>query len=98
MTIKKITRTFELTIEQNERFFVQKNHQTFFEWCPICENRQNFVLLEEIARRFEIKQREIFRFLEKGDLGFTELSEGRLLVCLECMNRLNFAAKGRKCF
>ena len=84
MTTKKITRTFELTIEQNERFIIQRE-RTFFEWCRVCQSRQIFASPESMARRLEVTQREIFRRLESGRIGFAELSQGKVLVCLQCV-------------
>lgn len=87
MTTKKIVRTIEFTIERSERFLMSRRRQ-FSGWCAVCQNRAEFVLPEKIALCFAIRQREIFRLIENGDLGFTELPEkGLLLVCLDCFGR-----------
>lgn len=86
MKIKKITRTVELTVEKSERFAVSRG--TFSNWCPVCENCEKFATPENAARRFKVKQREIFRLVERGDLGSVEPAEDLLLICLDCLNRI----------
>jgi hypothetical protein len=82
MTTKKFTRTFELTVEKSERFAVQVS-KTFLHWCNICASGEQFAPPEEIARRFEITQREVYRLIEKGRIGFSE-EEGSTRVCMKC--------------
>ena len=84
MTTRKVTRTFELTVEKSERLSIG-NSQTFFDRCAVCASREEFVSPSEIARRFEITQREIFRLLEKENVGQMELLNGLLLICVKCI-------------
>ncbi len=87
MQRKKVTRTFEMTVERRERVTIQQRERSQVDWCTECEQRELLAPLPEIAHRAAIKQqREIFRLIECGGIGFVELSEVGLLVCVECVN------------
>lgn len=96
MTIRKITRTIELTIEQSERVFVQSRPALARLWCPLCRQAENFAAPETIARQFNIRQRRIFRFVEAGSVSFREFSEGILLICRQCVARSQNRAAGSR--
>lgn len=84
MTTKKITRTIELTVEQSRRIWATNKRSAICLWCPICECRASFVAPETIAGQRAVGQREIFRRLENGELGFAESATGTVLVCARC--------------
>ena len=88
MQRKQITRTFEMTIETRERVVILGPPQTDSHWCVVCARRERFALLPDIAQDLGINQRQVFRMVESGDTGFSELPEGVLLVCTECMNKM----------
>jgi hypothetical protein len=84
MALKKVTRTFELSIERHERVLIE-NGPTLRVQCIVCENEQRFITAALAARRMGVNQREIFRAVEGGNVGFTELAGGSLLICLGCV-------------
>ena len=84
MTTRKITRTFELTVEKSEKLSVQ-SLQVFSNWCETCASSEEFAPPAEIARHFEVTQREIFRLLEKDDIGHNEQPNGSMLICMKCV-------------
>jgi hypothetical protein len=87
MQRKKLSRTFEVTVERSERITVHRDVPGRLAWCEVCGQSEHFEPAYNAARAVGSDQREIFRCVEAGDVGFVELSEGSILICLRCAAR-----------
>ena len=84
MKRKKLSRTLEVTVESSERITVHRIEPGGPAWCLVCGGSEHFESAYEAARTLGSNQREIFRGVETGDIGFVELPEGSILICLRC--------------
>jgi hypothetical protein len=87
MQRKKLSRTFEFTVEHSERITVHRDVPGRPAWCEVCGGSEQFEPAYNAARAVGSDQREIFKSVEAGNVGFVELSEGTILICLRCAAR-----------
>jgi len=87
MQRKKITRTVEVTVESSERLTVLNVEQGRTGECLLCGRMERFVPVHEAGVLTNSHERQIFRRVESGEIGFLEMAEGTLLVCLNCAGR-----------
>jgi hypothetical protein len=84
MKRKKLTRTYEVTLQTSEVITVRRPLAQRAIWCTVCGHIEMFAHMAEVIRSGTLRQREIFRCIESGDIGFAELSSGAFLICLRC--------------
>jgi len=87
MQRKKITRTVEVTVESSQKVIILNVEQGRSCECSLCGTRQRFLPVHEAAAVTNSQERVIFRRVENGELGFCEIEEGMLLVCVTCAGR-----------
>jgi hypothetical protein len=87
MQRRKITRTLEVTVESTEKLTVLNVEQGRPDECLLCERMEHFVSVHEAAVQTGSHERQIFRRVESGEIGFLEMAGGTLLVCLNCAGR-----------
>jgi hypothetical protein len=50
-------------------------------WCPICREEVGMILAEKAAVVCQCSRRRIYRWIEDGDLHYTETADGEVMVC-----------------
>lgn len=78
-----------MTFESRERFVITRPCEIKLDRCFACGSSGRFLPISDAARRCAVKQREIFRWVEEGNLGFIERTDGVFLVCLDCIGKVN---------
>lgn len=77
----EIKRKIELFAATNRRYIVRQQPTEQQADCVSCGNAM--LTAEEIARVFNITQRNVFQYVEAGTVHFTELAEGgAALICI----------------
>lgn len=56
--------------------------------CPVCMNEVLMIPANDAALIAKLKAREIYEFVNSGDLHFTEDRHGLLYVCLESLRHV----------
>jgi excisionase family DNA binding protein len=75
-------RRTETIIETHEVWVVRRPGST--RWlCGQCTKEAEMFTPYEAARLRSVSQLTIYRWVESGDIHFTETPDGRLFVCLE---------------
>ena len=87
MQRKKITRTVEVTVESSQKVTILNVEQGRSFECSLCGTRRRFLPIHEAAAITNSHERTIFRSVENGEVGFCEIEEGVLLVCVTCAGR-----------
>ncbi len=86
MRIKRHRQT-ETTIETHEVWVLKRPLPKSLQACHECLGIP-MLSPEEAANQLSINPRTIYRIVETGQVHFTELNNGWLLVCLESLSRL----------
>jgi len=73
-------RRTEITIESNRRLVVSEFRSSFTAWCDECMAEVRMITPNEGAAKAGISSRGIYRWIELGQLHFSE-KFGLLLVC-----------------
>jgi hypothetical protein len=50
-------------------------------WCPVCREEVGMILAEKAAVVCQCSRRRIYRWIEDGDLHYTETPDGEVMVC-----------------
>ena len=82
----KRTKT-EVSLEIQEEVAIRA-HRISIANCPVCQSEVLMIPANEAALIAKVKAREIYRFVNSGDLHFTEDRHGLLYVCSESLRRL----------
>ena len=82
MKSKKMIKSTEITVERSEVFVLRRTKKTACAWCEACGARVRMLTPEEAGRASGLSARTIYRWIEAGQVHFTETAEGLLLVCL----------------
>jgi hypothetical protein len=77
----RITRRVEITVE-TDRVWVIRGHQSHLSQCPGCNEQVRMIDVARAADLVRASQRQIFRWIENGQLHFVEAPGVPLLVCL----------------
>jgi len=56
-------------------------------WCPVCREEVGMILAEKAAVVCQCSRRRIYRWVEDGDLHYTETLDGEVLVCGRSLSR-----------
>lgn len=81
----KTKRRVEIIMEQQRLMIVSTRRVSAVGWCASCDFKVRMVTAEHAARIAGVTPRTVYRLAELGQLHFTELQEGLLLICLESL-------------
>ncbi len=56
-------------------------------WCPVCREEVGMILAEKAAVVCQCSRRRIYRWVEDGDLHYTETLDGEVMVCGRSLSR-----------
>ena len=75
----------EIVVELNEVFVIRRRQTMSLAWCAECGDQVQMLTPEEAAANDGISSRAIYRWIEAGEIHFTETADGRVLVCLNSL-------------
>lgn len=78
-------RRTEITIEKQRLLLISGRRVSATGWCDPCGAQVDLVTAETAAALSGVSTRAIYRRVESGELHFTEVREGLLLVCRESL-------------
>ncbi len=78
----------EITIETHEVMVIRRRGSYPKSRCPHCGDQATMMTLDEATTVFEVSTRNLFRFIEGGELHSVETPKGTLLVCSESLSAL----------
>ena len=81
LNMKRKKRT-ETTIETHEVWILRRSGRKSQELCNTCPDYAEMLTPEEIAKLRNVSARTVYQWVEAGHPHFTELIDGRLLICL----------------
>jgi hypothetical protein len=84
--VTKKTRT-EISLEIQEEIAIQPHRISKAE-CPVCRSEVRMIPANEAAMMAKITARDIYEFVNAGQLHFTEDQFGLLNVCSESLRNL----------
>ncbi len=90
----KLRRT-RITINTRELTLITKLQCTTAADCPQCEARVEMATPEQAVTLTGIPSRQIYGWVESGQLHFLETAEGHLLICLDSLRAHNPTRIGR---
>jgi hypothetical protein len=83
-----VTRRTEITIETSRRLLVRRAGGGSKTWCAKCVAEVNMISANEAAALLHVSTRSIYRWIENGQLHFSEEPDG-LLVCADSLLSYN---------
>jgi hypothetical protein len=94
---KRIVRTAEVTIETEETVALRgsQGRGSSLMWCPACRRQVEMVSPDLAAQAASVPERTIFRWVESGQVHFTEVN-GHLLICASSLSGAKRTLDGRK--
>lgn len=72
---------------ESERVLISHRRHAASAWRAACRAQTQMLNQEEAAALAAVTPRTIYRWVEAGQLHFTESPEGRLLICLDSLPR-----------
>jgi len=75
----------KITIETHQVQTIRRRKPGAQAWCPGCSASVPMFLPEEAAVFAKVSSRTIYRWVEAGELHFTETPEGALLICQDSL-------------
>jgi hypothetical protein len=85
-------RRTEITIETERVLIISKRNTSALAWCSGCGIQGRMITPEAAAKLADVSSRAIYRLIEADELHFVELSDKRLWICENSLNRLIEAA------
>ncbi|MFT3742893.1 MAG: hypothetical protein QM785_01240 [Pyrinomonadaceae bacterium] len=79
----KVSREIEMWVKTDRRFIIREQPLNTNVSCPVCN--EQMIEVEQAAKLFELKQRQVFQMIEIGKVHFIETDTGKALVCLASM-------------
>ena len=80
----EIKRKISMSQKTDRRFIIRSTKNLEQIECAECDSKM--LPVEKVAALFEIKQREIFQFIEKGLVHFVETQNSSVMVCLSSVS------------
>lgn len=77
---KQMEQKTEIEIELSETVMYRRRSERFETFCPLCKSLVEMATPQVAARLMKVSEREIYRFVETGEVHFIE-TDG-LLICL----------------
>jgi len=77
-----------MTIETEEKTVLRgsRERRSALVWCPACRREVEMVTPDQAAQIASASERTIYRWVEGGQLHFSEAREGALLICSDSLN------------
>lgn len=82
----EIKRKVKMVINTDRQFIIRYSQDVEQIECEECDSKM--LTAEQLAALFDIKQREIFQFIEKGAVHFIETETNSVTVCLSSLAKL----------
>lgn len=54
-------------------------------WCPLCQDYEKFIKIQNAAILIDVNRRTIYRYLEEGKIYAVKTAGGRYRVCCSCL-------------
>lgn len=70
-------------VKTDRRFIIREQPLKTKTSCPACS--EPMIEVEQAAKLFEIKQRQVFQMIETGKVHFIETDTGKALICIASM-------------
>jgi excisionase family DNA binding protein len=87
-----VKRRIEINIETRRTWVVRPAREQTFSFCGRCNEQVRMLSADEAAVIARVSPRVIYRWVEAGEIHFTETSGGLILICLDSLNRADEAA------
>jgi hypothetical protein len=81
----KTRKRTEITCETSRTVIVKRSGRL---WCQLCLAETEMITPETAATMLNISTREIYRWIELGELHFVERPETALLICTTSLSRV----------
>jgi hypothetical protein len=81
----KTSKITEMTVETDEVFIIRRAQARIRAWCAECAAEVEMITSEQAIPLMGASLREIACRLEAGQIHFTEMNDGRLLVCVNSL-------------
>lgn len=82
----EIKRKINLLQKTNRRFIIRSSQNIRKMDCAECDSKM--LVVEKVAILFNVKQREIFQFIEEDVIHFIETQNSSVMVCLSSMSAI----------
>jgi hypothetical protein len=83
-----IKRRVEITVQTSRRLRVSTGRATADALCAECGKKVAMVSAEQAARISGVSTRTIYRWIETGQVHFSETHDGVSLICIESIRQL----------
>ncbi len=81
-------RRTEITIETERVLVISKRNTSALAWCSACGGQAQMITPETAAKLADVSSRAIYRLIEADGLHFVEMSDKRLWICVNSLNRM----------
>jgi hypothetical protein len=82
-----IKRRIEITTVTEQTLTIRPMSVRAFHWCAACGEATNMVTPDQAAAIAQVFMRVIFQRVESGQLHFIETPDGKLLICVNSLER-----------
>ncbi|MBI3949513.1 MAG: helix-turn-helix domain-containing protein [Acidobacteria bacterium] len=76
----------EITVETERVLVIRRGRHSVSAWCDGCAQQVQVVTAEEAASIVGVSRRTIYRWADAEKIHFTEISDGRLLICTNSLD------------
>ena len=92
--VEQTKRRIEITVEKHRVVMLSNRNHSMRAWCRTCGEEVQMVTPDEAAQRCQVSTRTIYRWIEIGQLHFTETENGFSLVCHQSLESKMNPASG----
>lgn len=92
--VDQTKRRIEITVEKHRVVMLSHRNHSVQAWCHSCCDEVQMVTPDEAAQRCQVSTRTIYRWIEIGQLHFTETENGFSLVCHQSLESKMNPASG----
>lgn len=86
--MKTTIKTIEFTAEKRETAYLNRRREYIRTFCKVCGVESEMSTTAILGERFSLSRQSIFGLIAAEIVGFHELPNGSLLVCLNCVEVL----------
>src|SRR2546422_190346 len=94
----RTTKRTEIMLEAKQVIVIRSPHRRVRFWCSGCAEATEMITPELASVLSNAPPRMIYRWIEDGKLHFTEIKDGRLLVCRNSLDLTVAAAAANPSF
>lgn len=84
-SVMKRRKTTEIIIETDELLVVRMPSSPIQCWCAACDREVAMTSVDNAAMLSGTSARSVYRQVESGEVHFTEMTGGLLLICLDSL-------------